>query len=358
MRIAVAMSGGLDSSMAAILLKEQGHDIVGITAKILLCADMDGAEPRFDVCCSPEQIRSAKTLAGLYGFPHLVLDMEEDFSSEIIDPFCREYLNGRTPSPCIHCNARIKFKRLAEFARSLGYEKLATGHYARIRRSPGGRFYVCTGLDTEKDQSYFLFSIPQEVLGDTVFPLGERTKKEMRTLAAEKGLQLAERPESQELCFVLDNDYPRYIERRTGIKPPPGDIIDTSGRVLGRHRGIHRYTIGQRRGIGVSSEKPLYVTGIDAARNTIVAGHRDALLKNGLVAEQIAYMKETRLDGVMASIKTRSTQTPFRGRLEEKNGGVIVHFAEAQSCISPGQAAVFYDDEGGVLAGGWIVRGF
>jgi len=358
MRVAVAMSGGLDSSMAAILLKEQGHEVVGVTAKILLCAEMDGTQPRFDVCCSPEQIKSAKTLARHYGFPHFMLDLQEDFSREIIDPFCIEYLNGRTPSPCIHCNARIKFKRLAEFAKSLGCEKLATGHYARIRSTAGGRLYICTGLDAEKDQSYFLFSISQDLLRNTLFPLGEHTKKEMRILAQERGLELSSRPESQELCFVLHDDYPRYIEQRTGITPSPGDIVDASGRVLGRHRGIHRYTIGQRRGIGISSEKALYVTGIDAEQNTIVVGRRELLLKRGLVARRISYMKETRLDGAAAWIKTRSTQTAFRGRLEEKNDEVIVHFDEAQSGISPGQAVVFYDDEGGILAGGWIESGF
>ncbi|TAL36560.1 MAG: tRNA 2-thiouridine(34) synthase MnmA [Spirochaetes bacterium] len=358
MRIAVAMSGGVDSSAAAALLREAGHDVYGITAKILLCADMDGCEPRFDVCCSPESIRDAKEVAHRLGFPHTVLDVEEDFSREVIDPFCTEYLRGRTPSPCIHCNARIKFKSLLEFARSIGCEKLATGHYARTGMSPEGRAFVSAGADPAKDQSYFLFSLSQEILKDVLFPLGELRKADIRAIALRHNLCVADKPESQEICFVLDNDYPRYIERRTGIVPPPGDIVDSAGKKIGTHRGIHRYTIGQRRGLGISSPEPLYVTGIDSARNIVIAGPREELNRIGLVAGDVSHMKLESLDGIDAFVKTRSTQKPFPARLTETPEGIRAVFIEPHTGISPGQAAVFYSAEGDVLGGGWILSAF
>ncbi|HNR88666.1 MAG TPA: tRNA 2-thiouridine(34) synthase MnmA [Spirochaetota bacterium] len=355
MRIAVAMSGGVDSSCAALLLREQGHDVVGITAKLLLCADMDGVEPRDDVCCSPESIADARGVARRYGFPHVVADVEDDFSREVIDPFCREYVRGRTPSPCITCNARIKFPRLLAIARELGCAALATGHYTRIGEE-SGRYYVSRGVDPDKDQSYFLFDLSQEVLAQVRFPLGGYRKEEIRALARGYGLSVADKPESQEICFVLDNDYPRYIERRTGTIPPPGDIVDRAGSVLGRHRGVHRYTIGQRRGLGIAHPMPLYVIEIDASRNVIVVGGRDELARRGLVATGINRMKAVTLGGCDAFVKTRSTQPPVLARLEDAAGGVSAVFAEPQAGISPGQAAVFYDEQGDVLGGGWIER--
>ncbi len=354
MRIAVAMSGGVDSSVAALLLKNMGHDIVGVTAKILLCADMDGCEPRFDVCCSPESIRDAKGVAAKYGFPHIVLDVEEDFSREIIDPFCREYLRGRTPSPCIHCNARIKFRKLIEFARSYGCDALATGHYAQTGITANGRRYISRGADAGKDQSYFLFMLAQDIVRDIIFPLGGYTKSDIRKIAADYELEAAHRPESQEICFVFDNDYPHYIERRTGVIPEPGDIVDTAGRVIGRHKGIHHYTIGQRRGLGIAAERPLYVAAIDAERNTIIAGYRESLLHNGLYAKNIFYMKHLSLHTVDAYVKTRSTQQPFKARIEEDGNGITVYFNEPQWGITPGQAVVCYNADGDVLGGGWI----
>ena len=354
MKIAVAISGGIDSSVAAVLLKNAGHEVVGVTAKILLCADMDGCEPRYDVCCSPESMKAAREIARAFAFPHVLLDVEEDFSREIINPFCSEYLAGRTPSPCIHCNARIKFRKLIEFAASLGCEKLATGHYARLGVTDSGRHYVSAGLDRNKDQSYFLFALGQDILRGVIFPLGDRRKEEIRMMASDLGLAVADRPESQEICFVQDNDYPRYIERRTGSIPPPGDIVSTGGKVLGRHRGIHRYTIGQRRGLGIAAERPLYVVGIDAARNVVIAGFREELFRSGLYARDITLMKAQSLDGIGALVKTRSTQRPFAATLSERDGGVEVRFAEPQAGITPGQAAVFYDESGDVLGGGWI----
>ena len=354
MKIAVAMSGGIDSSVAAVLLKNMGHEVVGLTLRIPMYAETKTGLVRDDLCCSPESIEAARSLALAHSFEHRVVDVEDDFSKEIVDPFCSEYLAGRTPSPCIHCNARIKFRKLIEFAASLGCEKLATGHYARLGVTDSGRHYVSAGLDRNKDQSYFLFALGQDILRGVIFPLGDRRKEEIRMMASDLGLAVADRPESQEICFVQDNDYPRYIERRTGSIPPPGDIVSTGGKVLGRHRGIHRYTIGQRRGLGIAAERPLYVVGIDAARNVVIAGFREELFRSGLYARDITLMKAQSLDGIGALVKTRSTQRPFAATLSERDGGVEVRFAEPQAGITPGQAAVFYDESGDVLGGGWI----
>jgi tRNA-specific 2-thiouridylase len=210
------------------------------------------------------------------------------------------------------------------------------------------------GIDKDKDQSYFLFALGQDILRGVIFPLGDRRKEEIRAIASDLGLAVADRPESQEICFVQDNDYPRYIERRTGCTPPPGDIVSTNGRILGRHRGIHHYTIGQRRGLGIAAERPLYVVEIDAARNVVIAGFREELFRSGLLARDITLMKAAELDGIDAFVKTRSTQRPFAATLSERDGGIEVRFAEPQAGVTPGQAAVFYDESGNVLGGGWI----
>lgn len=354
MRIAVAMSGGVDSSLAAVLLKKEGHDVIGLTAKLLLCSEMDGAQPRFDVCCSPENIADAKAIAKKFGFPHILIDIEEDFSREIIEPFCDQYLRGRTPSPCLHCNARIKFKSLFARARELGCEKLATGHYARIGFE-NGRFFIAAARDDAKDQSYFLSMLDQEVLSAVIFPLGEHRKEETRNIASAFNLEVAHKVESQEICFVPDNDYAGYIERRRNIIPKAGNIVDENGHVLGTHRGIHRYTIGQRRGLGIAHSEPLYVIDIRTDANEIVVGPRERLKRRGLFARDINHMKSTRLDG-RAYIKTRSTQRAFPGSVSEANGGFFVYFDEPIESITPGQAAVLYDESGAILGAGWIER--
>ena len=356
MRIAVAMSGGGDSSLTAILLREQGHEVVGLTARIHITEEPSGSEPRPDLCCSPQSILDAARVCEETGFPHHVIDVEEEFRQEIVDPFCREYLRGRTPSPCIHCNARIKFKKLVDRAGELGCQALATGHYARIERTDEGRYCVTKGADPGKDQSYFLFMLPQDILAFTMFPLGEYTKPQIRQLARAHHLHVAERPESQEICFVADNDYPRYIEQHTGITPPPGDIVDMGGSVIGSHKGIHRYTIGQRRGLGIAAPHPLYVVEIRPDDNTIVAGPRHALERTGLVASGISYMKALTLHGLTAMVKTRNTQIPLKAQLSEEDGNVLARFESPQTGITPGQAAVFYDMDGAILGGGWIER--
>lgn len=352
MKIAVAMSGGVDSSVTAALLVEQGHQVIGLTAKILLCAEMDGCQPRYDVCCSPESIHDAKKVATQLRIPHYIVNVEDEFSQNVIDPFCAEYIKGRTPSPCINCNTSIKFPELLNFAKELGFDMLATGHYATICKS--NRYYIKRGVDTDKDQSYFLFNLSQDVLKHLMLPLGQSTKREIREKARELGLATAHRPESQEVCFVQDNDYPRFIEQRLGYKPPSGDIVTTDGKVLGRHKGIHRYTIGQRRGLGIAWEHPLYVVAIDATNNRIIVGSKDELLAKGLLATQVNFMKVTIAHNTPVWVKTRSTQKPFKAHATYENDILTVTFETPQASITPGQAVVCYDDDGAILFGGWI----
>ncbi|HOD15340.1 MAG TPA: tRNA 2-thiouridine(34) synthase MnmA [Spirochaetota bacterium] len=352
MKIAVAMSGGLDSSMAAVLLKEAGNDVMGITAELSagLVAHHYGPPG------GPSGIESARSVAESLGIPFHVADLQAEFSSLIVEPFCEEYLRGRTPNPCVRCNAMIKFDLLLRRARELGCEKIATGHYAAIGRAENGRYFVTRGGETIKDQSYFLFMLSQEALSDILFPLGGFTKAAVREMAKARGLAVAERPESQEICFIPDNRYAEFIERSQRALPGPGDITDSAGTVIGKHRGIHRYTIGQRRGLGIASPRPLYVTAIDAPSNRIIAGQREELYAGALVAVGINYMKETALDGLRVLAKTRSTQPPVDAHLSADGASIVVTFTEPQAGISPGQAVVFYNDRMEVLAGGIIER--
>jgi len=347
------MSGGVDSSMAAILLKEAGHEVTGITAE--LSASLMARH--FGYSTGPANAESARRIADIFGFPHYTVNLEEDFYSLVVSPFCREYLSGKTPNPCVRCNPMIKFGGLFRYAKTLNCEKMATGHYARIKKSGSGRYYIARSAEAAKDQSYFLFMLSQESMKDIIFPLGDCTKDRVLAMAEERHLAVAKRPESQEICFIPDDRYADFIERTSETLPGPGDIVDTGGAVVGRHRGIHAYTIGQRRGLGIAATRPLYVVGIDAEHNRIIAGHREELETGALFATDIHYMKETNLDGLSVLVKTRSTQMPAPARLKEEQGGILVAFEEPQIGISPGQAAVFYNDEMDVLGGGIIERG-
>jgi tRNA-specific 2-thiouridylase len=352
MRIAVAMSGGIDSSVAAIVLKQAGHDIVGITGN--LCSGI--IREQFGPSFASGGVDSARSTADRFGFPLHVIDLEEEFASLVIEPFCMEYMAGRTPNPCIFCDSKIKFDRFLAFAKSLECDKIASGHYAKILMTNSGRFYVSRGKEISKDQSYFLFMLSQISMRDMILPLGEYTKAWARETAKRFGLAALKRPESQEICFVPDNRYPEFIERMTGLRPGPGEIVDTNGSVIGRHRGIHRYTIGQRRGLGIASSRPLYVVAVDAEKNRIVAGFREDLETHALFADSICHMKETDLDGLEVRVKTRSTQAPVPASLKVDDGGILVSFREPQTGISPGQAVVFYNEGMDVLGGGIIAR--
>lgn len=352
-RIAVAMSGGVDSSVAALLLKEQGHEIIGVSMKLWSCTEIDSLDNRPDVCCSPKYIENAKSLAQTHNFPHYTIDLGEEMEKEVIEPFCEDYLKGLTPSPCILCNERIKFRYLWEKVKVLKVEYLATGHYCQLRDE--GRFYLVRARDKKKDQSYFLFSLTQEQLKRTLFPLGSYTKNETREIARRYGITVNK--ESQEICFVPDHDYISFIQRRKKVVFLPGNIYDLSGRLVGIHKGISHFTIGQRKGIGVSLGKPHYVVEINPEENSIVLGRKQDLYQKTLFAHRINFMKVKELDGISAWAKIRSTHKPARCKIKKiKNDLYQVDFEEPQKAITPGQAVVFYDEEEAVLGGGWITR--
>jgi tRNA-specific 2-thiouridylase len=348
-RIVVAMSGGVDSSVAAGLLAERGFEVVGISMRL---APESGASS--SGCCSLEDFRDAERVAGRIGVPHYVFDMREEFERGVVRPFVAEYLAGRTPSPCILCNREIKFGLLQRKAAELGARWVATGHYARTELHDG-KWQLLRGADAAKDQSYFLFELGQDELAHTLFPVGHLTKTEVREHAAQLGLSVAAKPESQEICFVSDGRYAEFIERASGGDVRAGRIVDESGHELGRHEGVHRYTVGQRRGLGIAASEPLYVKSIDARAGDVVVAPRRSLAVEGLWADSVRWVAGApERDGAVAHVRIRHRHHPVEARLWPSTGGrVRVEFAQPQDGVSPGQAAVFYrGDE--VLGGGWI----
>ncbi|HEX3559818.1 MAG TPA: tRNA 2-thiouridine(34) synthase MnmA [Pyrinomonadaceae bacterium] len=368
MKIAVAMSGGVDSSAAAAMLKDEGHELVGFTMQLWnqrrgLTTDEDG-EPLPSRCCSLDDVYDARRVAEDLGFPFYVLNLEREFERDVVAPFVESYLEGETPIPCVACNSRLKFASLDRTALSVGCDKVATGHYARVRFDEAtGRYRLLRGLDARKDQSYFLWELTQKQLSRSLFPLGEMSKTDVRDVARRHGLNVAEKRESQEICFVPDGDYAGFIERyleaegRGSERPARGEVVDTEGRVVGRHEGIHRYTVGQRRGLGVSRQLPLYVVRVEAESNRVVVGEARELLSSEFTAAGVNWVAfdEPRGD-VRAEVRVRyrheeapATVTPLEG------GRVRVRFDESQRAVTPGQATVFYRGEE-VLGGGWIVK--
>ncbi|MDT7541112.1 MAG: tRNA-uridine 2-sulfurtransferase [Acidobacteriota bacterium] len=368
MKIAVAMSGGVDSSAAAATLKEAGHELVGFTMQLWnqrrgLNLDEHG-EPLPSRCCSLDDVYDARRVAEELGFPFYVLNLEKDFERDVVEPFIQSYLEGETPIPCVACNSRLKFASLDKLAQSLGCEKVATGHYARVEfDEAANRHKLLRGLDARKDQSYFLWELTQTQLSRVIFPLGELTKTDTREIARRCGLAVAEKSESQEICFVPDGDYAGFIDRyleaegRTQETPGAGRIVDTNGRELGEHAGVHRYTVGQRRGIGVSAERPLYVVQIDARRNRVVVGGEEELSRSEFEAAGLNWIAFDEPHGpVRAEVRVRYRHLPAPATIQmigERRARVV--FDEPQRAITPGQATVFYrGDE--VLGGGWIAR--
>ena len=369
MKIAVAMSGGVDSSAAAALLKAEGHELVGFTMQLWnqrrgLTTDDDG-EPMPSRCCSLDDVYDARRVAAELGFPFYVLNLEREFERDVVKPFVESYLAGETPIPCVTCNSRLKFAALDRVALSLGCDKVATGHYARARfDAAAGRHRLLRGLDARKDQSYFLWELTQEQLSRSLFPLGRLTKQDAREAARRDELPVAEKAESQEICFVPDGDYAGFIDRyleaegRGAEAPGAGEIIDTEGRVVGRHRGVHRYTVGQRRGLGVSRELPLYVVRVEPGENRVVVGHADELLSREFTAAGVNWISFDEPPAeVRAEVRVRYRHEAAPAALTPLPGGrARVRFDEAQRAVTPGQAAVFYRGEE-VVGGGWIVRG-
>ena len=368
MKIAVAMSGGVDSSAAAAILKEQGHELVGFTMQLWnqrrgISVDEHG-DPLPSRCCSLDDVYDARRVAEELGVPFYVLNLEDDFERDVVQPFVDSYLNGETPIPCVSCNSRLKFASLDRLAESLGCEKVATGHYARVEFDETlNRYRLLRGRNLQKDQSYFLWELTQQQLSRALFPLGEMSKPEVRDVAREHSLAVADKSESQEICFVPDGNYAGFIDRYLKAEdaenrlPGEGEIVTAAGEVVGQHSGIHRYTIGQRRGIGIAAERPLYVIGIDAPRNRVVVGEQDELLAKEFVAAGVNWIANDNLqDPVRAEVRVRYRHTPAPATITPlDNGRARVMFDEPQRAITPGQATVFYrDDE--VLGGGWIVK--
>lgn len=340
------MSGGVDSSVAAALLLEQGYDAVGVTMRLW----SESAAHKRQGCCSLDDVDDARRVADRLGIPHYVMNMKEQFKKNVVDYFVSEYMKGRTPNPCIACNRVLKFDILLNRARQLGISKLATGHYARISREAEG-YVLRRGVDRNKDQSYFLFDIPDEKLGSILFPVGELTKGKTRELAAKYGLKTAEKPESQEICFVPDDDYAAFIESYADTIEP-GVITTRNGDVLGEHEGIPYYTIGQRRRIGVSHPRPLYVTAIEPAANRLVVGPEEELYaKSMTLGNIILHMPIAK--GQEVDVQLRYRARPVKATVHFVGEGAKVVFAEPARAVTPGQAAVFYIGDV-VAGGGWI----
>jgi tRNA-specific 2-thiouridylase len=344
-----------------VLLKREGHEIVGLSMQLWNQRrspgpdrDSEAEALRKGRCCSLDDVWDARRVATHLGFPFYVLNLEDEFERTVVEPFVATYLRGETPSPCILCNNHVKFRHLVERAARIGAGRVATGHYARVRYDvPGGRWQLLRGRDSRKDQSYFLFGLTQDQLSAAVFPLGELTKEEVREIARQAGLPTHDKPESQEICFVQDGSYRTFVEAYAGIEGEPGEILDTAGQVVGTHGGLHRYTVGQRKGL-VASGRPQYVVRIDPTRNQVVIGDPGSTLRDEFHGREANWISiPAPLEPVRCEIRIRNRFEPQPGTVVASGPGVRVRFDSPQRAVTPGQAAVFYQGDV-VLGGAWI----
>ena len=350
-RVIVAMSGGVDSSMAALLLAEQGYEVVGVTLR-LWTLDRPEAAPHHRGCCSVEDIDDARRVCQVLGVPHYVVNAEEAFKERVVDYFVREYARGRTPHPCVACNDRIKFDFLLHRAMALDADAIATGHYARLVAEGDAPVRLLKAVDPSKDQSYVLFGLGQEQLRRLLLPVGWHAKADLRKQARAAGLPVADKPDSQDICFVPEGDYREFLAERAD--PAPGEIVDLGGRVLGRHQGVGRYTVGQRRGLGVAAPGPTYVVGLDPEAARVTVGPLEALFASEMRVEATTWVAGAPPTGpVDATVKVRYKSSEAPATVAPDGTGALVRFHAPQRALTPGQAAVFYQGEE-VLGGGYI----
>ncbi len=364
--IAVAMSGGVDSSTVAAMLRADGHNVIGLTMQLWNQRRLAGhpgmPESVRGRCCSLDDVYDARRVAETIGIPYYVVNHEDRFERDVVRPFVEEYLSGRTPIPCSLCNNHLKFDQLLIVARQIGADAVATGHYARVEfDNPGGRWLLKRPTDLAKDQTYFLFGLTQEQLSRTLFPLGGMTKPQVRELARRYGLALAEKPDSQEICFVPGGDYKNFLdaylaERGDALPDTSGELVTTNGEVIGEHAGIHNFTVGQRKGLGVATGSPLYVIQIKGDSRQVIVGNQQELYSRTLRARRVNLIAvEDLREPMRVSVKIRHRHEPAPALIEKSGTDeVLVTFDQPQRAVTPGQAAVFYEDDV-VVAGGWIV---
>lgn len=356
-KVVVGMSGGVDSSVAAYLLKEQGYDVIGVTMQVWQDGD-EAAEGAQGTCCGISAVEDARRVAEHLSIPYYCMNFKREFRRSVIDYFVAEYLEGRTPNPCIACNRYVKWETLLKKSLALGADYIATGHYARVDRLPNGRYAIRQSASAAKDQTYALYALTQDQLAHTLLPVGEYTKDEIRAIAKRQGLPVASKPDSQEICFVPDNDHAAFVDREAGKEAPgPGNFVTADGQVLGRHKGINHYTIGQRRGLGLPMGERVFVTGIRPETDEVVIGADRELFTVRALCDRVNFMAWEKLEKpVRALAKIRYNHRGEYCTVESRPGGrVLAVFEKPVRAVTPGQALVFYD--GGYVAGGGIIIG-